>query len=153
MHGLHVKKDEEMLVATEKHEREVTRLRNELKQQHEKLENERLKTIGELELELKKQRERTLKLLAEKESEIEQLNRVRKTKLTAKSNDDSSLDSSYAVEPEASLAAAGNAMLDLDNSADDSQQSFLLYYNQQLAYKGRINATRVFFSVVNFKIK
>lgn len=94
---LRQEKEDELNRESERHEREESQLRLEMRQQYEKLENERLKCVGDLELELKKQRERTLKLLAEKEAEIEQLTQQHRMKAFVKSrviNDDSSPESS-----------------------------------------------------------
>jgi hypothetical protein len=143
------KQDEHEKLKSE-HENSVAQIRNDFRQQLDRLEASRLKSLNDLEKELVKQRDRTFKLLAEKDSELEKCrNNVRVPK--SEELNGTSAESSIESSPDnKNFYIIPNG----DHSGQMDNQSSLIYYSQQNAYKDtELNKLRQAKISLEYKLK
>jgi hypothetical protein len=143
-------------------------LRNDFKSQVERIQSEQAKVYSDLEKELVKQRERTVKLIAEKDAELESLkNSVRKIRSGSLEVPNSAMTKSLS----GSLKDEGDSKSIQESPADSlnhvesvsqhetvtnsiSNNSMLLYYNQQNAYKDtELNKLRLAYKDLEYRLK
>lgn len=142
-------KVEELEKLTSANQNKIIELRNEFKQQLDKLESNRLKSLNDLEKELVKQRERTFKLLAEKEAELE------KFKFNSNNSKDDSAESSSSntTTSDYYLPTNNSTAINADSNMMDHQSS-LIYYSQENAYKeNELNKLRQAKINLEYKLK